>query len=214
MWRVDTNLPVRLAVLQIQGVTVSDDRSAFAQLTACAASYRSRYGDQPVSAVPGVEHSRRLFHAIGQDPTKRRPSSEALLHRALKSKELKPINTLVDVGNWCSLDFLLPICIYDADCVVGAVEVRLGRSGESYVGHNDQVMRMENRYVIADEQGPIGSPITDSQRTAVTPATKNVFICIFAPGDYETLRLRAQGETLAQRTLLYCCGCVKESALL
>lgn len=214
MWRVDTNLPVRLAVIKILGVTVSDERTAFEELKACAEGYRARYGDQPVSAVPGVEHSRRLFHAIGQDPTKRRPSSEALLHRALKSKELNPINTLVDVGNWCSLDFLLPICIYDADGVVGAVEVRLGRSGESYVGHNDQVMRMENRYVIADEQGPMGSPITDSKRTAVTPATKNVFICIFAPGDYEKRQLQAQGETLTQRTLLYCHGWVKESALL
>ncbi|NLP10154.1 hypothetical protein GX408_07135 [bacterium] len=214
MWRVETNLPVRLAVINIQGVTVSDERTAFAQLKACAEKYRARYADQPVSAVPGVEHSRRLFHSIGQDPTKRRPSSEALLHRALKGKELNPINTLVDVGNWCSLDFLLPICIYDADRVVGAVEVRLGRSGESYVGHNDQVMQMENRYVIADEQGPMGSPITDSQRTAVTLATKNVFICIFAPGDYEKLKLQAQGKTLAQRTLLYCDGRVQESGLL
>ncbi|HPI72289.1 MAG TPA: phenylalanine--tRNA ligase beta subunit-related protein [bacterium] len=214
MWRVETNLPVRLAVIKIHSVTVSDERTAFEQFKACAERYRARYGDQPVSAVPGVEHSRKLFHAIGQDPTKRRPSSEALLHRALKGKTLNPINTLVDVGNWCSLDFLLPICIYDADRIAGAVEVRLGRSGESFVGHNDQVMQMENRYVIADGQGPIGSPITDSQRTAVTLATKNVFLCIFAPGDYQRLQLQAHSETLAQRTLLYCSGWVLESGLL
>ena len=70
-----------------------------------------------LSAVPGVEHSRKLFHAIGQDPTKRRPSSEALLHRALKGKTLNPINTLVDVGNWCSLDVQLPYGLYDASAV-------------------------------------------------------------------------------------------------
>jgi DNA/RNA-binding domain of Phe-tRNA-synthetase-like protein len=212
-WQIENGLPIRLAVLQIIDVRVTRERTAFAQLEQCAAQYRQRYADAAIGAIPQVQHGRTLFHSIGQDPTKRRPSSEALLNRALKGKELFSINTLVDVGNWCSLDFLLPICIYDAARVGSIIEVRRGRPGEGYLGHNEQLMNMENRYVLADEQGPFGSPITDSQRTAVSENTRDVILGIFAPQDFDLRQLQQCADTLAQRTLEICGGQIMEKKL-
>jgi len=214
MWTIENDLPIHLAVLRIEEVIVTDDKKAFWKLQECGEGYRRTYGDREISRIPEAQYGRRLFHAIGQDPTKRRPSSEALLHRALKQKAFHAINTLVDVGNWCSLDFLLPICIYDADCVFGAVHVRRGQAGETYLGHNDQIMNMENRYVIADEQGPFGSPITDSQRAAVNEHSRNIFQCIFAPDDFDLPSLQRCADLYAERTCSYCGGRIVENYVL
>ncbi len=72
----------------MQNLNVSDSKAAYVQLEACAESYRIQYSDTAISAVYGVQNARSFFRAIGLDPTKRRPSSESLLRRALKEKPL------------------------------------------------------------------------------------------------------------------------------
>src|SRR5207237_3024125 len=76
--------------------------------------------------------ARDLYRRTGEDPTKLRPSSEALLRRVLRGEALYRINSLVDTCNLCSLEFLLPIGLYDADRIQGTVTVRLGAQGEGY----------------------------------------------------------------------------------
>ena len=65
---------------------------------------------------------RTMYKRVGLDPTKTRPSSEALLRRVRKGDELPRINSLVDVINWCSLESQLPFGLYDRDQISGAVD--------------------------------------------------------------------------------------------
>ncbi len=206
IWTFDTNLPVHLAVIEMKSVRVTEETHAFERLADCAEDYADLYQWTSLADIPRVQNARQFFRAIGLDPTKRRPSSEALLNRALKKKELYQINTLVDVGNWCSLDFLLPTCIYDADKINGNVTVRLGRAGESYVALNNRDIDFENRFVLVDTSGPFGSPMTDSVRTAVGVDTRNAVLGIWAPDSYEKEELQNHAETFAQRAVDYCDG--------
>ncbi|MBN1997742.1 hypothetical protein JW935_09330 [candidate division KSB1 bacterium] len=210
MWTITQNLPVQIALLELVNIAVDRSKRAFERLQQCAADYHNRYQGTNISRVPGVQHARSFFRAIGIDPTKRRPSSEALLNRALKQKELYSVNSLVDTGNWCSLDFLLPICVYDADKIRGDVSLRLGQAGESYLALNNFEANLEGRFLLADTLGPFGSPITDSQRTAVNRDTRAAFLLIFAPADYETEQLKIQTETFLTRTVEMCGGECKE----
>src|SRR5262252_5432906 len=73
---------------------------------------------------------RTMYKRVGLDPTKTRPSSEALLRRVRRGDPLPRINSMVDVCNWCSLEFQLPYGLYDAANVEGDIELRLGREGE------------------------------------------------------------------------------------
>jgi len=209
MWSLETDVPVRLGFVLVTGITVDTGDTAFKQLQACALSWFTRYKDLPISNVEGVPHARRFFHSIGIDPTKRRPSSEALLNRALKGKELYSVNSLVDVGNWCSLDFLLPICVYDLDKIKGNVTIRLGKEGESYPGLNHNNINLAGRYCIADETGPFGSPIPDSERTAVDPVTKNAALVIFSPGEYDKNLLYEKTCLFAGRVQQICGGVIQ-----
>jgi len=206
MWKIEPDTPVQLGVIEMQKMSVTTEKTAYEKILVCAAEYAEKYQNTNIGEIPGVMNARTLFRSIGMDPTKHRPSSEALLRRALKGLEYYSINTLVDLGNWCSLEFLLPICVYDADKIMGQVTARLGREGESYLGHNNREVNLHNRFVIADAKGPFGSPVTDSIRTAVDVNTKNAILIIFSPQDYDENMLKKQMLIFAERVKEICGG--------
>jgi len=128
---------------------------------------------------PGAVRS--MYRRVGIDPTKTRPSSEALLRRVAKGGALPRINSLVDVCNWCSLTTQLPYGLYDLDRVSGDIELRLGRDGEEYAGIRKDVVHLAGRLALVDVVGPFGNPTSDSARTMVTLATRRALFAIFTP---------------------------------
>src|SRR5438093_6689619 len=89
----------------------------------------SLYAGRQPADIPGVAETRALFHRLDMDPTKTRPSSEALLRRVLQGKGLPQVNPAVDVCNLCSLEDQIPLGLYERDLVRGSVRVRLGTGG-------------------------------------------------------------------------------------
>jgi DNA/RNA-binding domain of Phe-tRNA-synthetase-like protein len=137
---------------------------------------------QARTAPPGDPTAvRSMFRRVGIDPTKTRPSSEALLRRVSRGGSLPRINSLVDVCNWCSLSSQLPFGLYDLDHVSGDVELRLGRQGEEYAGIRKDVVHLAGRLALADADGPFGNPTSDSARTMVTPRTRRALVAVFGP---------------------------------
>lgn len=124
---------------------------------------------------------RTMYKRVGIDPTKTRPSSEALLRRVKKGDALPRVNSLVDVINWCSLESQLPFGLYDADHIRGTIVLRLGRPGEAYPGIRKDDVHVGGRLVLADDAGAFRNPTSDSRRTMVTEATTRALVVIFAP---------------------------------
>jgi DNA/RNA-binding domain of Phe-tRNA-synthetase-like protein len=164
----------------------------------------TRHAGKPVSDVPGVAETRALFHKLDIDPTRTRPSSEALLRRVLQGKGLPRVNAVVDVCNLCSLEHQLPLGLYDRDEVKGDLAVRVGRPGEGYNGIRKQRVNLAGRLLIADESGPFGAPTADSLHTAVTPATRNLMVVVFCPVDRAGEHLSAAFEHIADMLGRYC----------
>jgi DNA/RNA-binding domain of Phe-tRNA-synthetase-like protein len=100
---------------------------------------------------------------------------------------------MVDVCNWCSLELQLPYGLYDAGTIDGDVELRIGRSGESYPGIRKDDVHVEGRIALVDARGPFGNPTSDSARTMVTTATTRALLLVFAPVELAPGRL---GEVL------------------
>ena len=181
---------VRLGALVVEAVT---NARATDRLDAPLADVESRVRVHP----PEESHAvRTMYRRIGLDPTKTRPSSEALLRRIRKGDRLPRINTLVDICNWCSLEFQLPYGLYDVAALEPPVELRLGREGEAYPGIRKDVVNVANRMTLADVQGPFGNPTSDSARSMVTEATTRVLTVIFAPVETSAQRL----DTVLQAT--------------
>ena len=148
---------------------------------------------------PESQLVRRMYSRVGLDPTKTRPSSEALLRRVRRGASLPRINSLVDVCNWCSLEFQLPYGLYDLDHVEGPIELRLGRPGEEYAGIRKETVHVAGRLTLADNHGPFGNPSSDSARTMVTTATARALVVIFAPRQLEPEPLWAALHVTADR---------------
>ena len=173
----------RPAVAWLDGAQVVEREP---RLTARLAEAESVVRQQPPAEVAAV---RTMYKRVGLDPTKTRPSSEALLRRVRKGDPLPRINSLVDVCNWCSLEFQLPYGLYDAARVEGDIELRLGREGESYPGIRKDDVNVGGRLTLADARGPFGNPTSDSARTMVTTETVSAVVVVFAPLEIAATRL-------------------------
>jgi DNA/RNA-binding domain of Phe-tRNA-synthetase-like protein len=207
---------MQIGAIEVEGARVTKERIAFEKLQDCAADYRTKYAEQGSSspgAAAGLDVARKLFRALGMDPTKTRPASEALLRRAIKGQAMFCVNTLVDVVNWCSLESLLPICVYDRDRISGPIVARPGEDDETYRALTGKDVNLRGRYVLADGVGPFGNPVTDSLRTAISEDTVNALAIVFAPVEYDSGELMSRARTTADRIVELCGGQVAEIGL-
>jgi DNA/RNA-binding domain of Phe-tRNA-synthetase-like protein len=165
---------------------------------------------------PRVESFRRLYWLFRMDPTKIRPSSEALARRVLSGSDMPTINTVVDCNNAMSLKHFLPIGIYDADRIEGVLRVRLAESGEpiTKIGGRIEVLR-EKELVVSDEKQIIGLGYasSDSDTTKVSEVTRKISILVYcAPGtlaqasgacleELVTHIIRCSGGTCTERSV-------------
>ena len=154
-----------------------------------------------VRLSPPAESSavRTMYKKVGIDPTKTRPSNEALLRRVRKGDALPRINSAVDIVNWCSLELQLPYGLYDAAKISGPVTMRLGAEGESYPGIRKDDVNVGGRITVADGIGAFGNPTSDSARTMVTPAATELLIVVYAPIEIAEAQLGRVLDITAER---------------
>jgi DNA/RNA-binding domain of Phe-tRNA-synthetase-like protein len=168
-----------LAWLQLE--PTGEEEAALAGLrTEEAAAARRRWSTGVPIEHPTVAALRRLFRAAGTDPTRYRPSSEALLRRILKGEELPAIHPLVDLNNLLSLRLLVPCCVIDPDRVAPPFTFRAGTAGEQMDSMRGP-FPLEGKPHHADPQGPFGTPITDGERVKVRSGTGRVWLVAYLP---------------------------------
>jgi DNA/RNA-binding domain of Phe-tRNA-synthetase-like protein len=161
-----------------------------------------------VRLAPPAESAavRAMYRRVGIDPTKTRPSNEALLRRVRKGESLPRINSMVDVINWCSVEFQLPYGLYDASRIEGPVTMRLGRGGEAYAGIRKDEVHVGGRITVADARGPFGNPTSDSSRTMVTTGTTGAMVIVYAPREVAGSQMARVLDTTAERIQMICGG--------
>lgn len=168
---------VRPAWAAFERVVVIDrDARMDEPLARAAATMRTATESADVTAAV-----RTMYKRVGIDPTKTRPSSEALLRRVRKGDSLPRINSLVDIINWTSLETQLSFGLYDLAKLTPPVTLRLGHPGESYPGIRKDDVHLEGRLTLTDVAGPFGNPTSDSARTMVTTATTSALVVVFVP---------------------------------
>ena len=135
---------------------------------------------ESLASDPTVAALRKLFRAAGCDPTRYRPSSEALLRRILKGNELPAINPLVDINNCLSLELAVPCCVMAAEAVGSPYVLRAGEPGESYESLKGP-FNLEGKPLLVDVNGPCDVPITGSRRVMIGPDTRRAWLVAYLP---------------------------------
>jgi len=177
---------LKFGVVKCQQTTVQKECAEFANYFADLENYlKTTFISAPLSSHPVVGHVRRMYRKIGWEPTRYRPSSEALARRILQGKGLYRIYNLVDLGNLVSTRFHLPMGLYDADKIQGEIRFDVGREGESYQGISRQEINAHGKLILRDRIGIFGNPTADSKRTSLSKQTKNVMAIFFTPSEVD-----------------------------
>ena len=189
------------ACLAVDGVTVLE-RDPRLDAPFAEAESRLRTGAADLDAA--LQRTRALYRAVGIDPTKTRPSSEALLRRVRRGEALPRVNTIVDLCNWCSVETQIAFGVYDRDRLSGdVVTLRLGAEGEGYDGIRKDRVNVAGRLTLSDGQGPFGNPTSDSLRTSVSTATTRVLFVLFVPAATPPAEGRRALDLTADRVAAY-----------
>lgn len=173
---------VKLGIVEADGVEVTPVNPALGRMVddVCARK-REKFTVETLAQTEPVRAVRAMFREWGMDPSKYRPSSEALLRRVVQGKGLYRVSNVVDIGNLGSVETGWPYGCYDRSRIGTAVAFRHGAAGERYERVGKEMWHLEGRPVLADADGPFGSPISDSTRTMVTESTRQVLVVIYAP---------------------------------
>jgi len=169
----------RLAWAELQTVDVapSEFLAAFEDQTARLAE---RWSDRVLTDDATISEVRRLFRAVGCDPTRYRPSSEALLRRLHRDGVPSTGVPVVDVNNVLSMRLRAPCCVIDPGAVSPPLTFRRGVAGESMSAMRGP-MGLEGKPVLADRRGPFGTPISDAERVKVKPDARTVWMVVYLP---------------------------------
>jgi DNA/RNA-binding domain of Phe-tRNA-synthetase-like protein len=141
---------------------------------------RAALGLGELSSHPTVAAVRHLFWAAGCDPTRYRPSSEALLRRVLKGEEVPAIHPLVDLNNCLSATLAVPSSTAAEGTFTPPVTLRAGGPGESFESLRGP-MGLEGKPLLADPTGPFGTPISDGRRIRIDEGTSRAWLIVYLP---------------------------------
>ena len=154
--------------------------------------------------LSGIAATRRVYKACGKDPSRYRPSSEALIRRMLQGKSLYQIDTLVDLINLASIRYGYSIGGFDADRFVGeTLTLGIGRDGEPYEGIGRGLINIAGLPVYRDAAGGVGTPTSDHERTKITLRTTHLLVLVIGYDGNETTVL-ANAEYIQHLLLTYC----------
>ncbi len=129
---------------------------------------------------PVIRLYRDFYWRLGIDPTKQRPSQEALIRRILRG-EFPRINPVVDIGNIVSVKYKVPVGLYDLR-KIGSVEyivLRYAAEGEYFTPLGSPKMNLKgNQIVLASSDGKVIHvyPYRDSELTKIDEFTEDVLM--------------------------------------
>lgn len=190
----------RIGVVAARGLDNARAADEARRLLDEAARSAATVGEGEIADHPAVAPWRAAYRAFGAKPSKYRSSIEGLL-RSARGGGVRSVNPLVDIYNAVSLRHGLPCGGEDLAAVRGTI--RLGRAigGEAFVplGAAEPAPPWPGEVVYRDDEGVLCRCWNwrEAERTKLTGATRDAFLCLEALPPAGTERLDAACEDLA-----------------
>ena len=140
---------------------------------------RAKHSIETLKDNATVRAYRDFYWKLDIDPTKTRPSGEALLRRVLNGNDLPNISTIVDAYNLVSMKTMIPMSGFDRDHLKPPLQVRFANNDEAFIGigMNKPMSLLEKMLVVADQKQVLCIyPYRDSDSTKIAMQTKNAVI--------------------------------------
>ncbi|CAN5253010.1 hypothetical protein BH18ACT5_BH18ACT5_18960 [soil metagenome] len=144
---------------------------------------RELLGETPLADLPSLAAWRRVFSRFGAKPTQCRSAAEALLRRLTKQGDIPSINALVDLGNFVSIRYALPVAVIDLGGIAGSITVRFADGAETFtdLGSAEAVHPEPGEVVFVDDDSVACARRwcwRQSQESATTLATTEALFVV------------------------------------
>ena len=151
----------------------------WSEIDTLGAEYRATLTTESLKDMTSIQATRRIYKLCGKDPSRYRPSGEALVRRVLQGKGLYQVDTLVDLINLASMKYGYSIGAFDADKFSGdTLTLCIGKEGEPYEGIGRGMINIAGLPVYRDAIGGVGTPTSDHERTKVSLSTTRLLVLV------------------------------------
>ena len=151
----------------------------WSEIDTLGAEYRATLTTESLKDMTSIQATRRVYKLCGKDPSRYRPSGEALVRRVLQGKGLYQVDTLVDLINLASMKYGYSIGAFDADKFSGdTLTLGIGKEGEPYEGIGRGMINIAGLPVYRDARGGVGTPTSDHERTKVSLSTTRLLVLV------------------------------------
>ena len=166
---------LHVAVVECDVVNTVSDEQLWKEITEVETHIRTTCKLEDINKFPAT---RQAYKRLGKDPNRYRPSAEALRRRILRELPLYKIDTLVDIINLLSIQSGYSIGGFDAGKIDGNLVLGVGREGEIYHGIGRGELNIAGLPVYRDNQGGVGTPTSDEERTKIDMNTGKLLMII------------------------------------
>lgn len=184
---IDENVRMRFPTLKailhaISGIAVEKNNPELDEFKESVYSrVRERYNLDSLPQVPIFRAYRDFFWRVGVDPTKIRPSAEALIRRILAGKSIPSVNTLVDAYNLASVETGVALAVFDLSRVTGNMRMRFANNGEKFlgIGMQDPMTLRGVEVVVSDEERLVAvHPYRDADYSKITLEARDAVLMV------------------------------------
>lgn len=169
---------LHLGIISCDVVNTSSHGALWEEIAAKEESLRLSMRMEEIARRIPIYETRQAYKKLGKDPNRYRPSAEALCRRILKGYPLYKIDTLVDLINLVSIHTGYSIGGFDAGKIKGDLILGVGQADELFNGIGRGPLNIEGLPVYRDEQGGIGTPTSDEERTKIDLSTTKLLMII------------------------------------
>lgn len=169
---------LHVAVVACDVKNSASDEKLWNEITAMETAIRNSGRLEDINKYPPILATRQAYKRLGKDPNRYRPSAEALRRRIFRELPLYKVDTLVDLINLLSIQSGYSIGGFDADKIDGNLLLGVGREGEVYHGIGRGELNIAGLPVYRDNQGGIGTPTSDEERTKIDMDTTKLLMII------------------------------------
>ena len=119
----------------------------------------------------------RFITRVISDVNATAPSPDWLVQR-LERAGIRSISALVDIGNYVMLELGQPMHVFDADKLVGSLNIRRAKNGEVLECLNEKTVTLsDNTLVVADEKQALSiAGLMGGAASAVSDTTQNIVL--------------------------------------
>ena len=159
---------------------------------------------EEIKLIPQILSTRKAYKALGKEPSRYRPSAEALHRRLIKGNDVYQISNLVDTINLSSLITGYSIGGYDETTIEGDIFFDSGDAETKYRAIGRGIMNIEKLPVFYDKIGAFGSPTSDSIRTMTSEKTTKLLLIVLNFGGHQNFETEL--DIICDKIKKYCAG--------